>query len=286
MKPAPFDYARASSLAEATALLVGADGEARALAGGQSIGPMLNLRLARPALLVDISRIAALKTVAEDDDGITVGATTVHADFEDGVVPDVTNGLMRRAASGIAYRAVRTRGTIGGSLAHADPAADWPPVMMALDAVIRIGGGDGGGDGGREVASGAFITGILTTVLEPGEIVSSIRIPRLSADATWGHYKVCVKPGDFADALGVVVIDRAHARCRAVLAGPTRPPIHLDGVAKLIAEADGWSDTLAGAIKDAARADLRAAAFVDEDDDYAIGLHATVAVRSAREALP
>lgn len=281
MKPAPFDYARASSLAEATALLVGADGEARALAGGQSIGPMLNLRLARPALLVDISRIAALKTVAEDDDGITVGATTVHADFEDGVVPDVTNGLMRRAASGIAYRAVRTRGTIGGSLAHADPAADWPPVMMALDAVIRI----GDGDGGREVAAGAFITDFLTTVLEPGEIVTSIRIPRLSADATWGHYKVCVKPGDFADSLGVVVIDRARERCRAVLAGPTRPPIHLDGVAKLIAEADGWSDTLAGAIKDAARADIREAAFVDEDDDYAIGLHATVAVRSAREAL-
>ncbi len=280
MKPAPFDYARAESLAEATALLTGADGEARPLAGGQSIGPLLNLRLARPALLVDISRIAKLKEVAEDDDGITVGAGTVHADFEDGIVADVTNGLVRRAASGIAYRAVRNRGTIGGSLAHADPAADWPPVLMALDAVIRI----GDGDGAREVASGAFITGVLETVLEPGEIVTSIRIPRLSADAVWGHYKLCRKPGDLADALGVVVLDRARDRCRVVAAGPTLPPIHLDGAARLVAEADGWSETLAAAMKDTAIAEIGEAGFVDEDG-YALGLHATVVVRSAREAL-
>jgi carbon-monoxide dehydrogenase medium subunit len=151
---------------------------------------------------------------------------------------------------------------------------------MALDAVIRV----GDGAGAREVASGAFITDVLTTVLEPGEIVTSIRIPRLSGDAVWGHCKLCRKPGDLADALSVVVLDRARDRCRVVAAGPTLPPIYLDRTATLVAEADGWSETLAGALKATAIAEIRAAGFVD-DDGYALGLHATVVVRSAREAL-
>ena len=195
MKPAPFDYARASSLDEAISLLASAAGEALPLAGGQSMGPMLNFRLARPALLVDISRIEELTAVTEDLNGVTVGAAVTHAAFEDGDVSDVANGLIRHAASGIAYRAVRNRGTIGGSLAHADPAADWPPVMMALDAVIEI----RGSGGTREVAASDLATDVMTTVLEPGEILASIRISRLSDSATWGHYKVCIKPGDFAD---------------------------------------------------------------------------------------
>ena len=107
MKPAPFDYACASSLDEAMTLLAGTDGDIRPLSGGQSMGPMLNFRLARPALLVDISRIKELTTVSEDADGVTVGAAVTHAAFEDGDVADVANGLIRHAASGIAYRAVR-----------------------------------------------------------------------------------------------------------------------------------------------------------------------------------
>ena len=280
MKPAPFEFARAASLDEATALLSSADGEARPLAGGQSLGPMLNLRLARPRLLVDISRIAALREIVEDDDGITVGALTPHAAFEDGEAADVANGLLRRAASGIAYRAVRNRGTIGGSLAHADPAADWPPVMIALDATLDV----HNANGGRAIAAGDFITDPLTTVLERGEVLAALRIPRLSATATWGHSKMCVKPGDFAQSLVVVVVDRARDHVRAVLAGPTRPPIRLARTPGAIAGADGWSDSLAGEIKAAALADIRDAAFVD-DDPYALNLHGTIAVRAAREAL-
>ena len=134
MKPAPFDYACASSLEEAMTLLAGTDGDIRPLSGGQSMGPMLNFRLARPALLVDISRIKELTMVSEDADGVTVGAAVTHAAFEDGDIADVANGLIRHAASGIAYRAVRNRGTIGGSLAHADPAADWPSVMKMVES--------------------------------------------------------------------------------------------------------------------------------------------------------
>jgi carbon-monoxide dehydrogenase medium subunit len=281
MKPAPFDYARASSLDEAISLLAGADGEARPLAGGQSMGPMLNFRLARPALLVDISRIEELTAISETPDGITVGAAVTHAAFEDGDVADVANGLIRHAASGIAYRAVRNRGTIGGSLAHADPAADWPPVMMALDAVTEV----RGAGGKREVAASDLATDVMTTVIEPGEVLAAIRIPRLSSGATWGHYKVCIKPGDFADSLAVVVRDRDNGRCRAVIAGPTSPPIYLDGVATLVESADGWSDALQAEIKEAAGVDIRAASFCDGTDRYANNLHRTAIVRAAKEAL-
>ena len=281
MKPAPFDFARADTLDDAVSLLASAGSEARPLAGGQSLGPMLNLRLARPSKLIDLSRIDALRAFEDDDDGVTVGAMTPHAAFEDGDVPDVANGLIRHAASGIAYRAVRNRGTIGGSLAHADPAADWPPVMIALGATLVV----HNGDGGREVAAGEFITDPLTTVLEPSEVLAAIRIPRISGDATWGHYKVCVKPGDFAQSLGVVVIDRARGHVRAVQAGPTSPPLQLGRVAEMLANTDGWHDSLADEIKSAATADIRDAGFVDDSDSYALNLHRTVAVRAAREAL-
>ncbi len=281
MKPAPFDYARAASLDEAVALLGGADGEARPLAGGQSLGPMLNLRIARPSLLVDLSPIAALRAVSEDENGVTVGASVTHAAVEDGEVPDVAGGLLHRAASGIAYRAVRNRGTVGGSIAHADPAADWPPVMMALGATLRI----RGPDGGRSIDADRFIVDPLTTVLERGEVVEAIRVPRLSASARWGHCKICIKPGDFAESLAVVVRDPDRSHCRAALAGPTHAPVLLDGVASLIAEADGWSDDLAGAVREAASDGIAAAGFAEPGDRYAVNLHATALARAAREAL-
>ena len=280
MKPAPFDYARAGSIEEAIGLLAAAGGDARPLAGGQSLGPMLNLRVARPTLLVDLAPIAELREVSEDEDGVTIGASVVHSAIEDGEVPDPTHGLMRRAAAGIAYRAVRNRGTVGGSLAHADPAGDWAPVTMALGASLGI----RGPEGGRSVDADAFVTDPLTTVLEPGEIVEAIRVPRLSDGARWGHYKLCVKPGDFAESLAVVVRDPDRGHCRAALAGPTHAPILLDRVAGLIAGADGWSDSLASEIKEAARGEIAAAGFADAEDRYAMNVHATVAVRAAREA--
>jgi carbon-monoxide dehydrogenase medium subunit len=281
MKPAPFEYVRAATIDEAIALLVGSDGDARPIAGGQSIGPMLNFRLARPSLLVDISRIEALTAISEDADGVTVGAAVTHAAFEDGEVPDVAGGLIRHAASGIAYRAVRNRGTIGGSLAHADPAADWPPLMMALDAVIGI----RGAGGARDIAVGDFITDVMTTALVPGEILASIRIPRLSPGASWGHYKVVIKPGDFSDSLAVVVRDRERGRCRVVVAGRTDPAVYLNGVARLIEDADDWSDALGGQIKDAVDADVADAGFGDGSDRYLSSLHRTSVFRAAREAL-
>jgi carbon-monoxide dehydrogenase medium subunit len=129
MKPAPFEHARPATLADAISALAAAGGSARVLAGGQSLGPMLNLRLAQPRLLVQVRHLPELAGVTADDDAVTIGACVTHAAIADGLVPDIGGNVLARVAGNIAYRAVRNRGTIGGSLCHADPAADWVTVQ-------------------------------------------------------------------------------------------------------------------------------------------------------------
>ncbi len=221
MKPAAFDYARPDSLAEALALL---DSDAvKCLAGGQSLGPMLNLRLVRPRLLVDITRIAELGQAGTDGDWLVLGACVTHAAIEDGRVPDLAGGVLAGVARNIAYRAVRTRGTIGGSLAHADPAADWIACLAALGAEVVL----DGSDGRRRVPVAELMTGVFETAIKPGEILTAVRIPRLGAEARWGYYKVCRKPGDFAEAIGAVLADPERERCRAVVGATDTVPIVL-----------------------------------------------------------
>ena len=140
MKPAAFDYVRPKSLAEAIAILSAAAGDAQILAGGQSLVAMMNLRVAAPDLLVDIARLDELRTVSETSDHVVLGACVTHAAIEDCLVPDPSRGFMPDVASNLAYRAVRTRGTLGGSLALSDPAADWPTVMSALAAQVLLRG--------------------------------------------------------------------------------------------------------------------------------------------------
>src|SRR5947208_3061055 len=134
MKPAAVDYARPRSLSEALELLARPNIEARVIAGGQSLVAMMNLRVASPGLLVDIARLPDLGSVTEEDSTVFYGACVTHAMIEDRVGPDPSQGLMPKVAETLAYRAVRNRGTIGGSLALADPAAEWPAVLAALDA--------------------------------------------------------------------------------------------------------------------------------------------------------
>ena len=133
MKPAAFEYARPESLAQATRLLGEDPYGNRVLSGGQSLGPMLNLRLVQPKCLVDVRKIPEM-TVAEEDNGaLLLGGCITHSAIEDGKVPDIANGMMASVAAGIACRAVRNRGTVGGSLTHADPAADWPVCLLGGD---------------------------------------------------------------------------------------------------------------------------------------------------------
>jgi carbon-monoxide dehydrogenase medium subunit len=223
VKPFSFDYERPRDLREAATLLAqGGDG-ARVVAGGQSLGPMLNLRLTRPSLLVDVTRIPEMTGVETAADAITIGACVTHAAIEDRRLPDIGQQVLSRIAGGIAYRAVRNRGTMGGSLAHADPAADWVTSLTALDAsVITY-----RADGGRAIPLDGFFTAGFVTVLKPGEIVQAIRIPRLSAAARWGWYKITRKPGEFASAIGAVLTDPARNLRRAVIGATGGPPVLL-----------------------------------------------------------
>lgn len=228
MKAAAFEYVRPADLGEALRLLAEAGDDARVLAGGQSLGPMLNLRLARPGLLVDIRRLPELWAVEQAPDALIVGAAVTHAAIEDGRIPDVggTVAVLPAVAARIAYRAVRNRGTIGGSLAHADPAADWVTALMALGATAEIVGAAGAS---RSVALDEFMLGAFRTALGLGEILRAVRIPRLSAAARWGWYKVCRKPGEFAMAIGAVLIDPARNVRRTVMGATGGRPIVLYG---------------------------------------------------------
>ena len=221
MKAAAFAYARARSTAHAVELLA-ANPASRLIAGGQSLGPMLNLRLARPARVVDIHRCPDLRRYEEAGDAVIYGAGITHAEIEDGAVPDPSpGGWLRHAARNIAYRAVRNRGTIGGSLAHADPAADWPVVLAALGAEVWI----DGPAGARAEALAAFLRGPFATSLEPGEILTAVRVPRPSPAARFGYCKLAAKSGEFAQALAVVFEDPERDARRAVAGAIERAPL-------------------------------------------------------------
>jgi carbon-monoxide dehydrogenase medium subunit len=271
MKPVGFDYVRASTLRAACALLT-EHADAKILAGGQSLGPMLNLRLTQPAVLIDITRIPELARVETSTDAITLGATITHAAIEDRRITDPTNGFLARVAAGIAYRAVRTRGTIGGSLAHADPAADWVSALTALKAEVSI----TSPGGQRRTSIDEFLRGAMATTLTHDEIVDGIVIPKLSPQARCGFHKICRKTGEFAEAIGVAVFDPEHGTCRVVVgAGGGRPT--------LIEDSSG-TDRLLTAFAEAhsGRKRLRQAGV--KGDDYQMQIHA-VAVRRAVQEL-
>jgi carbon-monoxide dehydrogenase medium subunit len=224
MKAARFDYEKPRELGAALKLLTEAGADAKVLAGGQSLGPMLNLRLAQPALLVDVRGLPELGEVRDEADAVFIGACTTHAAIEDGRVPDPTQGFLRKVARGIAYRAVRNRGTVGGSLAHADPAADWVSAMAVLDARIVV----RGPQGERTVAAADFVLGIMSTALGEGEILVGVRVPKLSTRARWSYWKYCRKTGEFAEAIGAFVIDPDRGWWRGVMGATEGAPVVIE----------------------------------------------------------
>jgi carbon-monoxide dehydrogenase medium subunit len=203
MKPAAFDVVRPRSIAEVIDLLSESSGGARIIAGSQSLGPMLNLRLVQPELLIDITGVPEMTSVSEDEDGVTVGACVTTASIEDGKLPRDGLTMMPAIAAAIAYRAVRNRGTIGGSVCHADPAADWPSALCGLGASCIV----EGTNGRRTIPVSEFIVGAFENTLASDEMLVAIRIPRLSNKGRWGYQKLCRKTGEFAMAIGAIKID-------------------------------------------------------------------------------
>ncbi len=212
MKPPPFRYQRAETLDQAL-LLLSAEGEAaKLLAGGQSLMPLLNFRLLRPAVLIDINHVAGLAGISETERGLRIGAMARHAMIAEAAPIMRRFPLIAAAMEDVGHPAIRYRGTIGGSLAQADPAAEWPLLAVLLDA--RIETRSPRGEGGYEAAS--FFRSALTTALAADEIITGVEFPYLAPGSGWGFAELSRRHGDFALAAVAVTLAREEGRARGV----------------------------------------------------------------------
>ena len=259
MKPPKFDYHAPASVDEAVALLQRYGGDAKVLAGGQSLMPMLNFRLARPAALVDVNRIAALAYIREDDGTVAFGAMTRQRTIEFSPVVATRLPLLREATRWVGHLPIRSRGTIGGSIAHADPSAEYPAVLTALGGEVVV----QGPRGRRTVQAGDLFETYLTTTLAADELLVEVRLPAMPTGAGYAFEEFARRHGDFALIGIAAMIVRAGDRCtaaRLATAGAGPVPVRLRPAEEIL-ERDGLGD----AAIDAAAA--RAAELVEPDSD-------------------
>ncbi len=254
MKASAGGYARANDLGHAIEMLGSADGMGRVLAGGQSLVAAMNMRLTTGDLLVDISRISALSGITEDAASLRIGALTSHAEIGTDPLVRTYAPLLRDAVACIAHAAIRNRGTIGGALAHADPAAEFPACVLALDATIHV----TGRDGKRAIPADDFFHEVFETALQPDEILTAITLPKAERDERQTLQEVTRRSGDYALA-GLCLVRRRAGHRVSLLSVGSRPVLarhamaHLDAgdidgaVAALRAEIDPPSDTQASA---------------------------------------
>jgi aerobic carbon-monoxide dehydrogenase medium subunit len=271
MKSSAFDYAAPRSISDAAAAL-SSEGTTAAVAGGQSLVPMMSLRVAMPDLLVNISELSELKEVSESSEAIRLGALVTHADVEDGKTPDAFGGLMRQVAAGISYRAVRNYGTLGGSVALADPAADWPVCLIALRAVAQI----SNGNTIRSEPVSDFIRGQYTTSLAKEEVIVGFDIPKPGEPLRWGFCKVARKSGAFANSLAVATQQGRGGSVSVVLGAAGPRPYLLPATTQLVSDT-APDDALRCAVAD----DLKTLAL--ELDDYLTRLHVSTVLHAIRE---
>jgi carbon-monoxide dehydrogenase medium subunit len=282
MKPAPFDYLAPATLQEAIRLLA-ADPEAIAIAGGQSLMPILAFRLATPSLLVDLRRVPGLRDIAIGDSGVRLGAMVRWRDIESDRRLPAAHPLLCEAVAHVAHYQIRNRGTVGGSLAHADPAAELPGIAVTCEAEVTL----VGPAGTRTVQAGDFFTGPLSTRREAGELITELHLPPWPRGRRWAFREFARRQGDFALA-GVLLfydedrhgrIDNAHL---GVIGACDRP--HRLTAAERVLNGRATDD---GVIR---RAAIAAADEVDPPDDlhadadYRRGLVATLVERALREA--
>jgi carbon-monoxide dehydrogenase medium subunit len=259
VKPPKFDYHAPASIDEAVALLGRYGGDAKVLAGGQSLMPMLNFRLARPAALVDVNRIAALAYIREDNGTVAFGAMTRQRTIEFSPVVAARLPLLREATRWVGHLPIRSRGTIGGSIAHADPSAEYPAVLTALGGEVVV----QGPRGRRTVKAADLFETYLTTTLDAEELVVEVRLPAMPAVAGYAFEEFARRHGDFAIVGIAAMVVRAGDRCtaaRLASAGAGPVPVRLRAAEEIL-ERDGLG---AAAIEAAA---ARAAELVQPDSD-------------------
>jgi len=269
MKLPPFEYACPTSISEAVALLASHDGEAKPLAGGQSLVPMMAFRVASPSLLVDLRKLAELRQIGITQDGVTLGAMVRWRDILEDARLKTAHPLLVAAVEHVAHYQIRNRGTVGGSIAHADPAAEMPGVVVTCDAQIAV----MGKTGARTIAAGDFFLGPLMTALKPDEIITEIRLPAWPAKRRFGFQEFARRRGDFAMAAAAVLYDDDSGKARNAhvgVIGVADRPLRLPSVEAVL---DGQK------IDDAviAKAEAAASAAVDPSDD----IHSSGAYRKA-----
>ena len=223
MIPASFDYQRAGSADEAIALLTEHGDEAKLLAGGHSLLPLMKLRLASPSVLIDVGRLDDLRYIRDAGDHIAIGALTRHRELETSALLAEAAPLLSHAAGHVGDPQVRHRGTIGGSLAHADPASDLPAVVLAMGGTIVV----QGPSGQREIAIADFFTGFLESALAPDELMTEIRIPKLDVEG-WSFQKFNRRAQDWA-IVGVAAV-RANGSTGVALVNMGSTPLLASGV--------------------------------------------------------
>ena len=234
MKPASFEYVAPTTLEAAVAALAAAGGEGKVLAGGQSLLPLLNFRMTRPAVLVDLNGIKELSFIELRGDSVAIGALTRHREIEHSPLIASRLPVMSAAMGHVAHLAIRNRGTIGGSLSHADPAAELPMMAMFYGASLTV----QGPAGRRAIAAKDFFVDALTNCLEPEDIVAEIEFPVLQHDG-WAFEEVARRFGDFALASIAVSIRRGKSGiedARVAVMGVADTPLRLEGVEKQLYE--------------------------------------------------
>ena len=283
MKPAPFTYHRASSAEEAVALLAELGDEAKLIAGGQSLVAMMNFRLARPTALVDISRLGELRYVRQHDGQLRVGALALHRDLERLTDPGVLAGfgMLPRAAGYIGHYAIRAAGTFGGSIAHADPAAEWCMAALLFDAEIVA----RGPSGERVIPAAGFFKGFLETELQPDEMIVEVRLPTARPGAAICEF--ARRHGDFAIAAVAAAVDLQGGVCRdarVVLGGVAGTVCRAAGAEAMLAGSSAKADTIAAAAE-AAAAGVNPPGDIHGSAEYRRHLIRVLVGRALREAI-
>ena len=269
MKLPPFEYACPTTINEAVALLASHGGEAKPLAGGQSLVPMLAFRVASPSLLVDLRKLAELREIKIADDGVTLGAMVRWRDILDDARLRKAHPLLVAAVEHVAHYQIRNRGTVGGSIAHADPAAEMPGIVVTCEAKIAV----VGKAGARVIDAANFFQGPLMTALKSDEIITEIRLPAWPAKRRFGFQEFARRRGDFALAAAMLFYDEEGGKARNAhvgVIGVGDRPLRL-GTAETVINGQKVDEAVI------AKAEAAATAAVDPSDD----IHASGAYRRA-----